>query len=62
MSAPRIDVHHARARSASGQALLICAYDDAEKCRKNELADSITLSEFRHRPVDAREEIILYCA
>ena len=62
MSATRIDVHHARARSASGQALLVCAYDEAEKCRNNDLADSITLTEFRGRPVDVREEIILYCA
>ena len=62
MSAPRIDVHHARVRSATGQALLVCAYDDEDKCATIRLADSISIAELRRRHVDPQSEIILYCS
>lgn len=51
-------------RVASGDSLLVCAYDSEETCRSMRLAGSIFLEEFRQRrsqlPKD--QEIIFYCA
>ena len=60
----RIDVDEARHRNASGRALLVCAYDDDEKCREMRFKGALTMSEFRKRKAsfDKRDEIILYCA
>lgn len=60
----RIDVDVAREHSASGRALLVCAYDDDEKCRKMRIKSALTMSEFRKTKArtDKRDEIILYCA
>jgi hypothetical protein len=48
----------------SGNALLVCAYEDEEKCRKMNLEGSITLQEFRSRmpSLPKEKEIVLYCA
>lgn len=61
---PRIDVEAARTRTQSGQALLVCAYDDEQKCRSMLLEDAITLGEFEARRGDLApdQDIILYCA
>jgi hypothetical protein len=60
---PRIDVHEARRRVQSGEALLVCAYDDPEKCGRMQLEGSINLSELQSRlwslPHD--QELIFYC-
>lgn len=60
----RIDVEATRLRVQAGQALLVCAYDDVDKCRSMLLEDAITLADFEQRrgqlPPD--QEIILYCA
>ena len=51
-------------RMASGDPLLlVCAYEDAEKCRSLGVEDSITLSELRARPQLSKDaEIVFYCA
>jgi hypothetical protein len=60
----RISVEEARRRTQAGQALLVCAYDDEEKCRKLGLEGAIPLSGLRARvstlPKD--KELIFYCA
>jgi hypothetical protein len=60
----RIDVKQARRHVASGQALLVCAYEDEAKCHRLGLEGSIDLAQFRRLapmlPDD--REIIFYCA
>ena len=64
VAVPRIAVEEARRKVAAGEALLVCAYGDAVKCKQLELEGSITLSELESRqpslPKDT--EIIFYCA
>lgn len=60
--AQRIDVDPARRKVESGEALLVCAYDDEEKYRDNELDRSISLDQLRSRSVDRNQEIVFYCA
>ena len=43
----RISVEEARQKVNSGAALLVCAYDDDEKFKKNHLLGAISLGEFR---------------
>ena len=61
---PRISVEEARQKVQSGQALLVCAYDDESKCGRIRLEGAITMSELRQvlpsLPKD--REIVLYCA
>jgi hypothetical protein len=61
---PRIDVEEARRRVQSGQALLVCAYEDASKCDRHRLEGAISLSELRTRQdsVPKDRELIFYCA
>jgi hypothetical protein len=62
-NAPRISPQEAREHMRSG-ALLICAYDDDEKCRSNHLEGALTFNEFRaQRDALPRDrELIFYCA
>ncbi|RJP14887.1 MAG: hypothetical protein C4520_20885 [Candidatus Abyssobacteria bacterium SURF_5] len=57
---PEVAYQHVR----SGDALLVCAYDDEETCGRLRLPDSMTLYQFERNlmyiPVD--KEIIFYCA
>ncbi len=48
----------------SGEALLVCAYDDEDKFRRLQLAGAISLEEFKsHLPTLAQDrEIVFYCA
>lgn len=59
----RISPQEARQKTTSGSALLVCAYDNEEKCSNNHLQGAIFLSEFQSRlpslPKD--QEIIFYC-
>ena len=61
---PRISVEEARQKVQSGQAMLVCAYDDESKCGRIRLEGAITMSELRQMlpslPKD--REILLYCA
>jgi hypothetical protein len=60
----RIDVDEARSRTRSGDALLVCAYDDDAKCAAMALEGAIPMSALRARtaslPKD--QELIFYCA
>jgi hypothetical protein len=61
-NAERIDAERARERVRSGEALLVCAYDDEEKCRKFGLAEALTLAELQARDVARDREIVFFCA
>lgn len=60
----RISVELAREKSLSGEALLVCAYDDVDKFEKYHLEGAITWQQFESRlselPKD--QSIIFYCA
>jgi len=47
----------------AGSALLVCAYDDEEKFKKNHLQGAMSLGEFKARlpSLTKDQEIIFYC-
>jgi hypothetical protein len=59
----RINVEDARRKTKSGEALLVCAYDDEAKCEAMKLEGSISLADLEARlasgPRD--QEVIFYC-
>jgi hypothetical protein len=64
-TALRIDPKHARQQIRNGSgALLVCAYDSAEKCREFHLDGAMNFDEFRARTgsLPRDREIIFYCA
>ena len=63
MTAKRIDPEQAHQAAEAG-ALLVCAYDDDEKCRQNLLEGAIPLSELRQREssLPRNQPLIFYCA
>jgi len=60
----RSSAEETRRKMQSGGALLVCAYDDEEKCKKMRLEGAITLGNFRSQlnslPKD--RDVIFYCA
>jgi len=60
----RMSVEEARSKVDAGRALLVCAYDDEQKCSKINLQGSINMAQLASRvatlPKD--QEIIFYCA
>ena len=60
----RIPPQTVREQTTSGQALLVCAYDDENKFKANHLDGAISFAEFKSKmptlPKDQR--IIFYCA
>ena len=60
----RISVQDARRDITSGRALLVCAYEQEEKCRQVDLEGSLSLTQFQERapslPKD--QEVIFFCA
>jgi hypothetical protein len=60
----RISVEQARKDNKANQALLVCAYEDEEKCRKVNLDGSISLTSFQSRvgSLPKSQEIVFYCA
>jgi hypothetical protein len=60
----RIDPRAARVHLAWSSALLVCAYDSAEKCQANRIDSAIDLSELEARAaaLSRSQEIIFYCA
>lgn len=60
----RVEPEVVRERVQSGDALLVCAYDDDSKFRRVPLEGAIPLSEFKSKvsalPKD--QEIFFYCA
>lgn len=56
----RLSPQAVREQQLQGDALLVCAYDDAEKCRRFLLTDALTLDELAEQlPTDRR--IVFYC-
>lgn len=61
--ATRIDVNTARERALRGEAVLVCAYRDEDKCEKLRLDGALTLQELEDRQDElVDQEIIFYCA
>ena len=60
----RISAEEAHGRAKSNQALLVCAYEDEDKCRMLNLDGSISMSKFESRvaSLPKTQEIIFYCA
>jgi hypothetical protein len=63
-TAERIDAREAHDHQSSGEALLVCAYDDDQKFQDNRLDGAISLAEFqrRERSIPKDRELIFYCA
>jgi len=59
----RIPVEEAHQKVNANHALLVCAYEDEAKCRKINLAGSISLTNFQSRvgSLPKSQEIIFYC-
>jgi hypothetical protein len=64
MATARIEAIEARQRVQSGQALLVCAYDDEAKCATMKLEGAISLGAFEARSpsLPKNQEIVFYCA
>ena len=60
----RLSPEETRKRVLSGGALLVCAYDDDEKFKRNQLEGAISFKEFKMRSgsLAKGQEIIFYCA
>lgn len=60
----RIPPEEVHEKVMSGNALLVCGYDDADKFSANHLEGAISLSEFKSRlpSLEKDQEIIFYCA
>jgi hypothetical protein len=60
----RIDVSEARQKVMAGGALLVCAYEDEEKCGKINLRGSINMAELASKvaTLPKSQEIIFFCA
>jgi hypothetical protein len=60
----RITAEETRQKSVAGTALLVCAYEDDERCRQIHLQGAMLFTEFKSKlaelPKD--QEIIFYCA
>lgn len=60
----RISPEEAHEHMQSDDALLVCAYDDPNKCDQFQLAGAMSLHQFRLQGdlVSKDKEIIFYCA
>jgi hypothetical protein len=60
----RVAVDEARREVESGRALLVCAYDDKEQCRKLRLENAVSLHDLQRRveSVPRNQTLIFYCA
>jgi len=60
----RISPQEARQKVTAGQALLVCAYDDADKFKTNRLEGALSFSELLSRlpGLAKNQEMIFYCA
>jgi hypothetical protein len=64
MATARIEAAEARRRVQSGEALLVCAYDNESKCDTMKLEGAISLGVFEPKvpSLPRNLEIIFYCA
>jgi len=60
----RISPQEAKEKVEAGTGVVVCAYDDEEKFKRNHLAGAISLAAFRSRlaSIPTDQEIIFYCA
>jgi bifunctional DNA-binding transcriptional regulator/antitoxin component of YhaV-PrlF toxin-antitoxin module len=60
----RISAGDARRRVAEGRAVLVCAYEDEERCRRLKLERAHTLRELEAgmSTLSRDQEIVFYCA
>jgi hypothetical protein len=60
----RISAGEARRRVAEGRAVLVCAYEDEDKCRRLKLDGAHTLRELEAgmATLPRSQEIVFYCA
>jgi hypothetical protein len=60
----RIEPNDAHRKAASHRAVLVCAYDDEEKCNRLRLDGAISLKQLQSREtaIDKNTELIFYCA
>ncbi len=60
----RVSPQEVRDKVTAGSALLVCAYDDDEKFKRNQLEGAISLDEFKSKlsSLPRDQEIIFYCA
>jgi hypothetical protein len=63
MAVQRVSPERARASVESGDALLVCAYDDEKKCESVRLEGALTMAEFRERMPSLKksQHVIFYC-
>lgn len=61
--APLIDAQETRRKVESGEALLVCAYDDENKCRQMHLEGAIHMQELEDKlsEIPRDKELIFYC-
>jgi hypothetical protein len=59
----RISPKEARQKVNAGQALLVCAYDDADKFKTHHLEGALSFSELRSKlpRLAKNQEMIFYC-
>ena len=64
IAAPRISPQDAYRQVTSGQAILVCAYADEDRCNTMMLQGAISLKEFESRLPNLKkgQPIIFYCA
>jgi hypothetical protein len=59
----RVSAAEVRERLSSSDALLVCAYEDQEKCEKLRLAGALTFNELKAMvtSMSSARELIFYC-
>jgi hypothetical protein len=64
MAAPKIGPRQTHEAVEAGDALLVCAYDDEEKCRDMALRNSLSLKQLEAElpRVEKDRRLIFYCA
>src|SRR5512135_2293341 len=64
VAAPRISPQDTYRQVTSGQAILVCAYADEDRCNTMMLQGAISLKEFESRLPNLKKDqpIIFYCA
>jgi len=62
--AQRISPQEARKRMQSGGAMMVCAYDDAEKCRRFAIEGAVPYPDLMADlgSIPKSQELIFYCA
>lgn len=60
----RVSAQQAKEKVEAGSGLLVCAYDDEDKFKRNHLSGEISLAEFKSTltAIPKNHEIMFYCA